>query len=205
MNKIYLDDIPPSDDDDIIGLFGGSFNPPHEGHLLVAKQAFKYLNLTKIWWMVSPGNPLKDNSNLPTLEKRVEWCKELLRNENNIIITGFEKSINSSNSFTTIKYILNKYKKTKFIWLMGGDSLENFDKWYNWHQIVQMLPICIIKRPTTLYPEFNSQFAIQYKNYFVAIEQSSKLSYQKPPAWCYIEDKLSEESSTRLRKNKMKV
>lgn len=199
MTEIYLNNMPAHNKTDIIGLFGGSFNPPHSGHLLVAKQAIKRLNLTQLWWMVSPGNPLKDNSNLPSIETRVRWSGKLLQKQHKIMITAFEETIKSWTSFDTINYILNAKKKAKFIWIMGGDSLENFDKWYNWQMIAELIPICIIKRPMMNEPQKKSNFAKKYHNSFVNSNEAYNLAFKNPPAWCYIEDAVSYESSTNLR------
>lgn len=202
MAQIYLNDMPPSQPNEIIGLFGGSFNPPHEGHLLVAKYALKYLGLTRLWWMVSPGNPLKDNSFLPAIEYRIRLCERLLKNKDNIDITGFERSINSVTSFNTIDYILNHKKTDRFIWIMGGDNLLKFHHWYKWKDIAKMIPIAIVNRPLDAEPHINSIFAKEYMNNLVPKAQMHNLAFKKPPAWCYLQGNVSYQSSTQLRKTK---
>lgn len=202
MAKIYLNDMPFSQPNDIIGVFGGSFNPPHEGHLLVARYAMKYLGLTRLWWMVSPGNPLKDNSFLPQIEYRIKLCENLLQNENYIDITGFEYSIKAFTSFDTIAYILNHKKTERFIWVMGGDSLLNFHHWYKWKDIAKMLPIAIVNRPIALNPHINSVFAKKYINNLIPKAEIYNLAFKKPPAWCYLQGNVSYLSSTQLRKIK---
>lgn len=197
MALIYLDKMPKTTPNDVIALFGGSFNPPHEGHLLVAHYALTHLPITALWWMVTPGNPFKDNSFLPSVESRIDLSAHLLKDEAKIVITGFEKTINAFNSFDTIKYVLDNNRTVKFIWIMGADNLIDFHKWDNWRKIVNMLPIAIVNRPNVIEPHFNTVFAKEYKDYYVMHEN---LAATTPPCWTYLQGPVSHQSSTQLRK-----
>ena len=127
-----------------IGLLGGSFDPPHKGHLFISLEAKKILKLDEIWWIVTPQNPLKI-SKPATYKERIKNCKNITRNFP-IKIKEIEKQIGSDYSYKTINYILNHYKNIKFFWLMGADNLISFHKWQNWQKIFNNISIVIFKR-----------------------------------------------------------
>jgi Nicotinic acid mononucleotide adenylyltransferase len=110
-----------------VGLLGGSFDPPHRGHLFISLEAKKVLKLSEIWWLVTPKNPLKINNPASYLE-RINNCNKFVKNHP-IKIKQYEKKIDSSYSYLTIKYLNNKYRYIKFFWLMGADNLIHFHKW----------------------------------------------------------------------------
>ena len=127
-----------------IGLLGGSFDPPHKGHLFISLEAKKILKLDEIWWLVTPQNPLKI-SKPATYVERVKNCKSISRNLP-IKIREIEKNINSDYSYKTINYLVNHYKSIKFFWLMGADNLINFHKWKNWKEISKICKILVFDR-----------------------------------------------------------
>ncbi|MCC2098073.1 MAG: nicotinate-nicotinamide nucleotide adenylyltransferase, partial [Hyphomicrobiales bacterium] len=105
-----------------IGLFGGSFNPPHEGHRLASLIALKRLHLSSVWWMVTPGNPLKENSGLPSMQMRMEAARRVA-NHPRIAVTGFEADINTAFTYETIRYLVDRHPGVHFVWIMGADNL----------------------------------------------------------------------------------
>ena len=117
-----------------IGLFGGTFNPPHEGHLLVAQMALKRLKLDRIWWLVTPGNPLKPLNGLPPLAERMAAARELARDPR-ICVTGFEEEIGARYTFDTLTYLKNRCAGVDFVWIMGADNLRQFHRWQRWQDI----------------------------------------------------------------------
>ena len=127
-----------------IGLLGGSFDPPHKGHLYISLEAKKILKLDEIWWLVTPQNPLKINKPA-SYSERLRNCKSIVRNQP-IKIKEIEKKINSKYSYQTIKYINNHYKNLNFFWLMGADNLINFHKWHKWKDISQKCIIIVFDR-----------------------------------------------------------
>ena len=127
-----------------IGLLGGSFDPPHKGHLYISLEAKKILKLDEIWWLVTPQNPLKINQPA-SYKDRVKNCK-LIAKKHPIKIKEIEKKINSRFSYETIKYLNGHYKNIKFFWLMGADNLINFHKWQNAKKIFQEIPIVVFRR-----------------------------------------------------------
>lgn len=190
--------MPHCEKGNVIGLFGGSFNPPHEGHVLVAKTALQRIGLNQLWWMVTPGNPLKKHLNQLPLKERMQQSAALI-DDPRIKITGFEQAINSRNSVTTISHILTRNTGVNFVWIMGADSLASFHHWFRWRDIVNMIPIVIVDRPSAQMSALSSPMAQTFKYYRINERNISILPFMKPPAWGYIHERLSDASSTRLR------
>ncbi|WP_317992724.1 nicotinate-nucleotide adenylyltransferase [Bartonella gliris] len=182
----------------VVGLFGGSFNPPHAGHLLVAKIAIRRLRLDQLWWMVTPGNPLKDCTHLPSLEERMRLSVGLVDHAK-IRVTGFEQAIGSTVSVDTVSHILAHYHGVHFVWVMGADSLATFHHWFRWRDIVSMLPIAVINRPFAHMSALSSPMAHIYRSFRLDERESIRLPFMKPPAWTYLHGPLSFQSSTNLR------
>ncbi|WP_330169420.1 nicotinate-nucleotide adenylyltransferase [Bartonella grahamii] len=185
----------------VVGLFGGSFNPPHAGHLLVAKIAIRRLGLNQLWWMVTPGNPLKDCTQLLSLEERMQLSFKLIDHPK-IRLTGFEQAIGSKVSIDTIFHILTHHSGVNFVWIMGADSFTTIHHWYRWHDIVSMLPIAIINRPLGNRSALFSPMAHIYRRFRLDERESKRLPFIKPPVWTYLHGPLSFQSSTNLRLKK---
>ena len=130
-----------------IGLFGGSFNPPHQGHIHACVTAMKYLRLDAIWWLVSPGNPLKKNGGMPSLETRMQNCRDLVKHPR-IVVTDIEKDLNTIRTFDTVTTLKEKFPRTDFVWLAGTDIANEFHRWYRWHDLTRIIPFAFIGRPT---------------------------------------------------------
>ncbi|WP_336294523.1 nicotinate-nucleotide adenylyltransferase [Bartonella sp. CB169] len=182
----------------IVGLFGGSFNPPHMGHLLVAKVAIRRLRLDQLWWMVTPRNPFKNGTYLPSLDERMRLSMELIDHPK-IRVTGFEQAIGSKVSVDTVSHILAHCHGVRFVWVMGADSFAMFHRWYRWHDIVSMLPIAIIDRPFIHMSALSSSMAHIYRSFRLDERESVRLPFIKPPVWTYLHGPLSFQSSTDLR------
>ncbi len=201
MRKLFLpwkDRMPYVERSNVIGLFGGSFNPPHAGHLLVAETAIRRLRLDQLWWMVTPGNPLKDCTELLSLEKRMRLSLELVDHPK-IRVTGFEQAIGSKVSLDTISYIRARYRRVNFVWIMGADSLATIHHWYRWRDIISMFPIAIIDRPLVRMPALSSPMAHIYRYFRLDERESRRLPFMKSPVWTYLHGPLSFQSSTNLR------
>ena len=130
-----------------IGLFGGSFNPPHQGHIHACVTAMKYLRLDAVWWLVSPGNPLKKNGGMPSLEIRMQNCRDLVSHPR-ILVTDIEKDLNTIRTFDTVTVLKEKFPRTDFVWLAGTDIANEFHRWYRWRDLTRMIPFAFIGRPT---------------------------------------------------------
>lgn len=129
-----------------VGLLGGSFNPPHKGHLHASVQALNTLNLDFVWWLVTPQNPLKSKSILMDYQKRLKLCRSFVKHPK-IIVTDIENQIGQSYSYYTLKKLQTYFSGTEFVWITGMDNATNFHKWYRWRDILQMIPLTHVARP----------------------------------------------------------
>ena len=201
MEETILNDalkLPTAGDGRRIGLFGGSFNPPHEGHLNVTELALKRLELDQVWWIVSPGNPLKDHSELAGLEKRVALCQELA-DDPRVKITAFEASYNTRYTADTLRLVTKLRPRLDFVWLMGADNLADFHKWQDWRDIAHMMPIAVVDRPGSTLAFHSAPAALALSAYRIDEYDASLLADKKPPAWTFIHGPRNSISSTKLR------
>lgn len=130
-----------------VGLFGGSFNPAHRGHRQLSLAAMKALALDEIWWLVSPGNPLKEGvSDMAPFEARLASAKDQARGTR-IQVSDFERRSGTRYTVDTVRKLLRRYPRNRFIWLMGADTLPNFHKWCNWRGLARLVPIAVLPRP----------------------------------------------------------
>ena len=183
-----------------IGLLGGSFDPPHKGHLYISLEAKKILKLDEIWWLVTPQNPLKINQPA-SYSERVKNCKILTKNKP-IKIKEIEKKINSQFSYQTIKYLNNHYKYIKFFWLMGADNLINFHQWQNAHRIFNEIPIVVFRRYGYNQQALKSYISNLYKNFRIKNKNIHIDNFNQLPAWTIIQNKEIKISSTEIRKQR---
>ncbi len=181
-----------------IGLFGGSFNPIHEGHRLVAEQCLKRLALDAVWLMVTPGNPLKDHSELAPLAARVEAARALTANPR-IHVTAFEAAHDFHYTVDTLDWLTRACAGTRFVWIMGADNLSQFDRWERWEQIAEMMPMAIYARPGSTFRATVSRAAVALKKYRVPEAEAEVLASRDAPAWVYLHGVTSKQSSSAIR------
>ena len=183
-----------------VGLLGGSFDPPHRGHLYISMEAKKILSLDEVWWLVTPQNPLKI-SKPATYHERFKNCKKITKGTP-IKIKEIEKKIDSQFTYQTLNYILKHYSGIKFFWLMGADNLINFHKWQNWRKIFSEISIVIFKRHGY---NNNALKSIAYKKFLTSkIKDKSlnKIHFQKLPSWYLVNNKEVKISSSEIRKQR---
>lgn len=190
--------MPVAGDGQKVGLFGGSFNPPHEGHLNLCDLALKRLELDQIWWMVTPGNPLKDISELASLEERIKKCLAMASHPK-IKITAFEAKYKVRYTADTLRIVQRLRPRNDFVWLMGADNLADFHRWQDWREIANMMPIAVIDRPGSTLSYHSSQASIALSEYRIDEADAPLLSHMKPPAWTFLHGPRSSLSSTQLR------
>jgi nicotinate-nucleotide adenylyltransferase len=181
-----------------IGLLGGSFNPPHVAHRAISLFAIKRLKLDRVWWLVTPGNPLKNTRGLAPLGERVRAARALTHHPR-IDVTGVEAQIGTRYTYETIAYLLRHCPGVRFVWIMGADNLRSFHRWQKWRGIAAMVPIAVIDRlGPSLYASASA--AGQALGRARIPETAAKsLADRKPPAWVYLHGLKSPLSSTALR------
>jgi nicotinate-nucleotide adenylyltransferase len=181
-----------------IGLFGGTFDPPHAAHRAASLIAMRRLNLDRVWWLVTPGNPLKDGHGQATLAQRLAAARAFARHPR-IEVTGIEAAIGTRYTHDTLRYLLARCRGLRLVWIMGADNLENFHRWEKWRAIAAMIPIAVIDR---LGPSLHAAAAPAggaLARYRLPDWQARALPYRRPPAWVYLHGLKSPLSSTALR------
>ncbi len=181
-----------------IGLFGGTFDPPHQAHLAAALLALKRLKLDRVWWLVTPGNPLKNTRGLAPLAKRIAAARALTSHPR-IDITGIEAVIKTRYTYDTISWLLARCPRVQFVWIMGADNLRSFHRWQKWDKIAKLVPIVVIDRlGPSLYaaasPAGNVLARVRIPEH-----DAAALPDRKPPVWAYLHGLKSPLSSTALR------
>lgn len=187
-----------------IGLFGGSFNPPHEGHRLVALQCLKRLQLDRVWILVSPGNPLKDHADLAPLEARLEQTIKVM-DDPRLEVTAFEAALHFTYTWQTIAYLRDTHLSVRFVWVMGADSLMNFDHWEHWQSIAATVPMAIYARPGSTFRATSSPAATALAAARIPEGKAATLAETPAPAWVYLRGVMSSASSTAIRQSRAKA
>ncbi len=191
---------PPATPGQRIGLMGGSFNPPHEGHLTVARAALRRLRIDQIWWIVSPGNPLKSHYALQPLADRMAACRALTHHDPKICVTGFEEDLKTAYTASTVAFLTRRYSTVDFVWVMGADNLATFHRWYRWRDIAARIPIAVVDRPGWHLKAVSSPAALALSRFRHDERGAASLPAHKPPAWTVLTTPLSHLSSTDLRR-----
>jgi nicotinate-nucleotide adenylyltransferase len=181
-----------------IGLLGGSFNPPHEAHRAVSLFAIKRLKLDRVWWLVTPGNPLKSNGALNDLDTRMEAARKMA-DDPRIDISCLEAVIGISYTVDTISYLRRRASGLRFVWIMGADNLAQFHRWQNWRRIASEVPIAVIDRPPQSFRALAAPAAQALARYRLPENQAARLPDQHAPAWVFLTGMKSNLSSTGLR------
>lgn len=191
-------EIPPSASGMRIGLFGGSFNPIHDGHLLVMEETLRRLELHALWVLVTPGNPLKNNAGLPPLETRVRAARQLITDPR-IRVTGFEAARGFAYSWQTIDFLTSTMPDRHFVWIMGADSLADFHRWQRWRDMAAKVPIAVYVRPGVSRRALASRAAAVLDHAQLDQSDAPLLAGARPPAWIYLQGRQSGLSSSAIR------
>jgi len=190
--------IPPHYPGQRIGLFGGTFDPPHEAHLAASLLAMKRLALDRVWWLVTPGNPLKDTVGLAPLDERIAAAHALARHPR-IDVTGIEAEIGVCYTYDTIRYLISRCSGVRFVWIMGADNLRTFHRWQKWRRIAELVPIAVVDRLGPSLYATGSVTAQALGRRHVPEGKASSLLSRRAPAWVFLHGLKSPLSSTALR------
>lgn len=182
-----------------IGLLGGSFNPAHAAHRQISRIALKRLGLDAVWWLVTPGNPLKDNRALPPLAERMTQAARVAADPR-IMITGVEARWGLRFTIDVLRRLKQRCPGVRFVWLMGSDNLAGFARWRNWPAIAAAVPIAVVDRPGTTLIAVSGQAAARLARSRLPEEAARALPGYSPPAWVFLHGPRSALSSTALRK-----
>jgi nicotinate-nucleotide adenylyltransferase len=173
-----------------IGLFGGTFDPPHAAHRAACLIAMNRLGLDRVWWLVTPGNPLKDTRGLAPLDERIAAARKLA-NHPRIEVTGFEADIGARYTYDTVRYLLTHCRGVRFVWIMGADNLRSFHRWQKWRAIADRLG------PSLYATAGIAGQALAPAR--IAEHAAKSLPNRQPPVWAYLHGLKSPLSSTALR------
>ena len=189
--------LPPSSTRQRIGLFGGSFDPPHSGHMHVAETGLKQLDLDEVWWFPTPGNPLKQPPG--AYEARLAAVQIMLDGHRAMRVSDIERRSNIHYTIELVKLLRAHCPQAQLTWLMGSDSLENFHLWKDWKTIAALMPIAVIARPGSTLAARTSHFARIYRDQRLPRSAAALLPGHTPPAWSYLTAPMNDESSTAIR------
>jgi nicotinate-nucleotide adenylyltransferase len=181
-----------------IGLLGGSFNPPHVAHRAISLFAIKRLKLDRVWWLVTPGNPLKDQDGLRDLNERTAAARKMA-NDPRIDVSCLESVIGTRYTVDTISYLRRRASGLRFVWIMGADNLAQFHRWQNWRRIASEVPIAVIDRPPQSFRALAAPAAQALARYRLPENQAGRLADQRAPAWIFLTGMKLNLSSTGLR------
>ena len=181
-----------------IGLLGGSFNPPHVAHRAISLFAIKRLKLDRVWWLVTPGNPLKDQDGLRDLNERTAAARNMA-NDPRIDVSCLESVIGTRYTVETISYLRRRASGLRFVWIMGADNLAQFHRWQNWRRIASEVPIAVIDRPPQSFRALAAPAAQALARYRLPENQAGRLADQRAPAWIFLTGMKLNLSSTGLR------
>ena len=183
-----------------VGILGGTFDPPHEGHLFISKFAKIKLDISEVWWVVTTTNPLKTNRR--DYKKRLKKVKKFLANQH---IRVLEIQDLSKNIYTidVLEYLFRKFPQKRFIWLMGADTLLNFHLWRDWKKIFYNIPIAIFDRPFYSLSISKAKATLHFKEDKISSKLSRYLKFMKTPSWSFITGLTHLQSSTKIRQKKV--
>ena len=179
-----------------IGLFGGSFNPPHAGHVAASLTALKRLRLDRVWWLVSPQNPLKQNA--PPLEKRLAQARALIRDPR-LIATDIEAKLGTRYTADTLAALKLRYPSVRFVFIIGADNMAGLPRWKNWTGIMEQVPLAVVARPGYAFTVLNTKAAQRYSHARLPAEGAPLLAATPAPAWTFLLGRLDPSASREIR------
>lgn len=190
--------LPPFGCGQRIGVFGGSFDPAHDGHRVASLLALRRLALDRVWWLVSPGNPLKDTSRLPSMAERMRIACAVAAHPR-IAISGFERELGSPYTCNLVTALVERSPGVRFVWLMGADSFADLHLWKRWRSIAATVPMGVIDRPGSTQRAARTRAAAALATRRLAERDAPRLASAALPAWVFLHGVRSPLSSTAIR------
>ena len=181
-----------------IGLLGGSFDPAHAGHAHITREALKRFGLDRVWWLVSPGNPLKREGPAP-LAQRIDRARAVVGHDPRVVVTDVEARLGSRYTAATLARLRRAYPGVRFVWLMGADNLAQLDRWKDWRRIMDSVPVGVIARPGSRLPARSARAAAVYERYRLHAEDAAALPLTPARAWCFVNVPMTAISSSAIR------
>jgi len=181
-----------------VGLYGGSFNPVHEGHLHVARTAITRLGLDRVIWLVSPQNPLKASKDTAPLKQRLAEVARAVGGSQ-MIVSDIETRLGSQYTIDTLRLLKARYPGVHFVWIMGADSLKDVHRWRGWTQLMREVPVAVVSRPWASLKARLSPAARRFAHYRRPAREAPLLATMKTPAWVYLRGPFNFASSTAMR------
>lgn len=185
-----------------VGVFGGSFNPAHDGHAHVAETALRRLGLDRVIWLVSPQNPLKDARDSAPLAERMASAEQVARQAisgPSMVVSDFETRIGTQWTIDTLRTLVRRHPGVRFVWLMGSDNLASFHRWRGWTDIMRLMPMAVVARPGSLLDSRTAPAAARFAEARIPAGRARRLAGMPAPAWTYLTAPLNPRSSTALR------
>lgn len=182
-----------------VGLLGGSFNPAHDGHLYLSRQAIKRLRLDAVWWLVSPQNPLKPRTGMAPTAERLTRARAVAAADRRIRVTDLEARAGLRYTVETVAWLRTAYPRLRFVWLMGADNLVQVDRWRRWSHIFHMVPIAVCARDSYAYPALVGKAATRFRRARLPDRSAVRLAECRPPAWVYLAIRRHPASATAIR------
>ena len=181
----------------VIGLLGGSFDPAHAGHVHVTHEALKRFALDRVWWLVSPGNPLKPRGPAP-LDRRLAHARMLMRHPR-VAVTGIEATLGTRYTADTLRGLRRLRPDLRFVWLMGADNLAQLHHWEDWRAIMTTTPVGVLARPGERTAARHAPAAQAFSRFRIPAARSRRLARARPPAWCFVDVPMHSASSSAIR------
>lgn len=184
-----------------IGLLGGSFNPAHEGHLHISREALRRLGLDQVWWLVSPQNPLKSTADMAALADRVGRARALAAADTGIRVTDLEARLGTRYTADSVAAVVRRWPRHRFVWLMGADNLVQIARWERWSSIFHAVPVAVFDRPAYLFGAMAGLAAHRFGRRRVRPQHgiARRLVRRRPPAWTFFAIRRSGLSATAIR------
>ena len=181
-----------------VGLLGGSFNPAHAGHRHISLEALKRLRLDRVWWLVSPQNPLKAEAGMAPLAERVAVAAAVADHPR-IAVTSLETAFGTRYTVDTVRALKRRFPAADFVWLMGADNLRQLPRWRRWEQLFREVPIAVFARAPYHASAASGMAALRFARARLRAERAALLAGGKPPLWCYLPVRRHPASATEIR------